>query len=198
MFRITEDWLKANNRDASGKLVKGKKLKPKNELPDLTTRLKSPLAQLNALEDAFAVSVHEKALIQLGKKPDLLKGNYEHYDQVRIFDYMYRHHRDIYDLLHATPNGGLRSQKTANDLNAEGVKKGYPDVTLDAARGIYHGLRFELKYGTNKPSAEQLDWQVRLRAQGYVAEVVWGWEEAVALILRYWLLEPGQALPAAA
>ncbi|PLR29100.1 hypothetical protein CYR55_23050, partial [Chimaeribacter californicus] len=193
---LSDEWLKANGRDTSGR-IKSKKLKEKSPLPDLTAQLKSPVSRISALEAVFTPSVHAKALLQLEKKPELIKGKYEHYDQVRFFDYMHRNHRDIYELLHATPNGGQRATKTANALNAEGLKRGYPDVTLDAARGAYHGLRFELKYGNNTASSDQLEWQERLRAQGYVAEVVWGWEAAVALVLGYWLLEPGQLLSAA-
>ncbi|WP_426575296.1 hypothetical protein ACP179_00020 (plasmid) [Xenorhabdus stockiae] len=54
---------------------------------------------------------------------------------------------DIYKRLHSTPNGGLRHKKTGEHLRAEGQRKGYPDVSLDLARGCYHGMRLEFKHG---------------------------------------------------
>lgn len=194
MLRFDEDWLLATGRDKSGKLLKKGK-KRSDGIPDITAAPKGKVAAAIArLELDLAPSVHAKALAQLANRPELAKGNYEHWDQVRYFDFMHRKHRDIYDLLHATPNGGARSDKVGFDMKAEGQKKGYPDVTLDAARGIYHGLRLELKYGKGRASPEQLDWQKRLREQGYCAELVWGWEDMVSLTLRYWLLEPGESL----
>lgn len=199
MLRFDEDWLMATGRDKNGKLSKQRK-KRSGVIPDITAK---PAAQkgkvagiIARLEQDLAPSVHARALAQLANKPDLLKGNYEHWDQVRYFDLFHRQHPDIYDLLHATPNGGARSEKVGFDMKAEGQKKGYPDVTLDAARGIYHGLRLELKYGKGRASPEQLEWQRRLREQGYCAEIVIGWEMMVKMTLRYWLLKPGEKIHA--
>lgn len=140
------------------------------------------------------VSPHAQALARLAKKPELIESRYEHYDQVRIFDLMERKHADIYDFLFAIPNGGLRAKATANALLAEGLKRGYPDMGLDVPRGVYHGLRIELKYGTNTPTDEQRKWFERLNSVGYLARIVWGWEDAVKLILMYWNLQDGEKL----
>ncbi|MFI8014977.1 VRR-NUC domain-containing protein [Citrobacter freundii] len=194
MLRFDERWLESTGRDKNGHLKKPGK-KRSDGIPDITSVPKGKMASVIArLEQDLAPSVHAKALTQLANKPELLKGNYEHWDQVRYFDFMHRKHREIYDLLHATPNGGARSDKVGFDMKAEGQKKGYPDATLDAARGVYHGLRLELKFGKGKPTPEQLEWQQRLRGQGYCYEIVVGWEMMVKMTLRYWLLEPGESI----
>ncbi len=42
-------------------------------------------------------------------------------------------------------------------MKAEGQKKGYPDMSLDKACGIYHGMRIELKEPNGKaPTKEQI------------------------------------------
>ena len=48
------------------------------------------------------------------------------------------------------PNGGKRQRGAAGRIRAEGGKKGYPDILLDAARGAYHGCRIEMKSPEDK------------------------------------------------
>lgn len=141
------------------------------------------------------VSVHAAALAALVKKPELIKGRYEHYDQVQVFDRVERKHPELYDLLHATPNGGYRTKKTANAMTAEGQKKGYPDMSLDLPAGGYHGMRIELKHGKRKPSEEQIIWLRRLSTQGYYCVLVFSPDEAIAAMLRYAQLSAGELLP---
>ena len=77
---------------------------------------KDPFLSLAPVKE---VSPHAKALAALAKNPDLRDGNCEHFEQVFIFDYFERKHPDIYELLHATPNGGKRSKATAGKMKAE-------------------------------------------------------------------------------
>ena len=93
------------------------------------------------------------------------------------------------ELLFHIPNGGSRNMIEAVNLKREGVKKGVPDLFLPVARGKYHGLFIELKWGKNKPSAEQVVWLKALIEQGYAVKVCWGWEEARETILAYWGLK---------
>lgn len=82
-------------------------------------------------------------------------------------------------LLHAIPNGGHRSKRTAIDLKAEGVKAGVPDYFLPVARGGRHGLYVELKRTRGgRVSTEQSAWLAALEAQGYRVAVAKGWEAA--------------------
>lgn len=60
-----------------------------------------------------------------------------------------------------------------------------PDLCLPVARGKYHGLYIEMKYGKNKTSENQNIWLKALAAQGYAAAVCYGWQEAQELITKY-------------
>lgn len=89
-------------------------------------------------------------------------------------------------MLYHIPNEGKRSQRTGARLKAEGLKTGVPDICLPVARGEHHGLYIELKRRRNsKVTKEQLDWIADLVAQGYVAAVCRGCDEAISLITRY-------------
>lgn len=89
------------------------------------------------------------------------------------------------DLLYHIPNGGSRNRLEAANLKRQGVKAGVPDLCLPVARGKYHGLYIEMKYGKNKTSSNQDAWLSALRKQGYVAEICYGWEQAQELITKY-------------
>ena len=89
------------------------------------------------------------------------------------------------EMLYHIPNGGSRNKIEAAHLKQQGVKAGIPDLCLPVARGEYHGLYIELKYGKNKPTENQKRWIKLLRSQNYKAEVAYGWEEASGLILEY-------------
>lgn len=89
-------------------------------------------------------------------------------------------------LLYHIPNEGKRSRKTGARLKAEGLKSGVPDICLPVARGGHHGLYIELKRRKDsKVTKEQLEWIADLVAQGYVAAVCRGCDEAISLITRY-------------
>lgn len=89
-------------------------------------------------------------------------------------------------LLYHIPNEGKRSHKTGARMKAEGLKTGVPDICLPVARGGHHGLYIELKRVKNsRVTQDQLDWIEALIAQGYVAAVCRGCDEAIELITRY-------------
>ena len=89
------------------------------------------------------------------------------------------------DLLYHIPNGGSRNRIEAANLKRQGVKAGVPDLCLPVARGRYHGLYIEMKYGKNKPSEEQNKWLDALSKQGYAVAVCYGWESAQKVITKY-------------
>ena len=89
------------------------------------------------------------------------------------------------DLLYHIPNGGSRNRIEAANLKRQGVKAGVPDLCLPVARGKYHGLYIEMKYGKNKTSEKQEEWISALRRQGYAAGVCYGWERAAEVITEY-------------
>ncbi|EEX9366089.1 VRR-NUC domain-containing protein, partial [Escherichia coli] len=91
--------------------------------------------------------------------------------------------------------GGKRSKATAGKMKAEGQKKGYPDMSLDKACGIYHGMRIELKEPNGKaPTKEQIAWMRRLREEGYYVVLAYGAEQAITAILEYISLKKGEAI----
>lgn len=88
-------------------------------------------------------------------------------------------------LLFAIPNGGMRDKITAGKLKATGVKAGVHDIMLCVKRGAYPGLWVELKKIGGKAKKEQLEFMDAVRAQGFAACVVEGWEAAKHAITLY-------------
>lgn len=90
-------------------------------------------------------------------------------------------------LLMAFPMQGGRSPRNGARMKAEGMRKGLPDMFLavPVARLGWHGLWIELKRPGGRVSPEQSDFLHDLRAQGYVASVCYGFEEAVNEIKAY-------------
>lgn len=119
------------------------------------------------------------------------KAQHEATEQTTLFDWARaaRYEFPALDLLYHIPNGGKRNASEAAHLKRQGVKAGVPDLCLPVARGKYHGLYIELKYGRNKPSSNQTYWICALRAQGYAAEVCYGWQQAADVIEKYLKLE---------
>jgi hypothetical protein len=89
------------------------------------------------------------------------------------------------ELLYHNPNGGSRNKLEAANLKRQGVKAGVPDLCLPVARGGYHGLYIEMKYGKNKTSEKQNEWLLALQRQGHVVRVCYGWEQAAEVITKY-------------
>lgn len=48
-----------------------------------------------------------------------------------------------------------------------------------------HGLYIEMKYGGNKPTAEQRRWLDELSSLGYATAVCYSAEEAIKVIMNY-------------
>lgn len=68
--------------------------------------------------------------------------------------------------LFAVPNGGSRNKAEAARLKAEGVLAGVADLILLKPNRTYGALLIELKYGRNKQSPRQVEWQTDLCRQG--------------------------------
>lgn len=89
-------------------------------------------------------------------------------------------------LLYHIPNEGMRSRATGARMQAEGLRKGVPDLCLPVARGGYHGLYIELKRQRGGVlSHEQAEWIDRLTHEGYMAVCCHGWEKAAETITKY-------------
>lgn len=89
------------------------------------------------------------------------------------------------ELMFHVPNGGSRNRIEAAKLKRQGVRAGVPDICLPVARGGFHGLFVELKYGRNKATDRQTAWLDALRSQGYLAVECVGWDTAREVITKY-------------
>lgn len=89
------------------------------------------------------------------------------------------------DLLEASLNGVKLTKAQAGKAKAAGILKGALDLNLPVARGQYHGMRIELKYGKNQPTDEQKWHADRLREEGWYVVVCWDWEDARREIVHY-------------
>ena len=89
-------------------------------------------------------------------------------------------------LLYHIENEGRRTAAQAARAKAMGLKKGVPDLCLPAARCGYHALYIELKRteGGRLSNAQRV-WRDALGAEGNLAVVCRGWEEARDWILAY-------------
>lgn len=96
--------------------------------------------------------------------------------------------------LYHVPNEGKRGKKAAGIAKALGLKAGVPDLILDYPKGIYHGLRIEMKVLPNRPTQSQLEWMQRMQDAGYMVAICYDSESAIALITEYIKLTAGEGL----
>lgn len=89
------------------------------------------------------------------------------------------------DLLEASLNGVHLHKAQAGKAKAAGLLAGALDLNLPVARGPYHGLRIEMKYGKNKMSDEQVWYATRLVEEGWRVATCWNWEAAKHVIVEY-------------
>ncbi len=107
--------------------------------------------------------------------------------QILIFDWCHlnRNKYPELELLFHIPNGGYRNITTAKRLKAEGVKSGVPDLLLPVPRGGYPGLFLEVKTKGGVVSDNQKWWLKSLSEQGYLALVVYSFDEAICVLKDY-------------
>lgn len=91
-------------------------------------------------------------------------------------------------------NEGKRRPLTAERLKKAGMRPGFPDLLIPMARGAYHSLFIEMKDRGGRPTDAQVDWILKLRAQGMCAWVCVGAVSAIEIIDRYMALGAGAEL----
>jgi hypothetical protein len=101
----------------------------------------------------------------------------------------------VIDFLFAIPNGGRRNVREAARLKKQGVKAGVSDLFFAYPVAGKHGLWIEMKKQQKdfKSAAESLRsvstnqqlWIQQMKAQGYEAEVAFGWADALEIINEY-------------
>lgn len=187
-MRVSQEWYESYSKKKQTRATAG------TQSP--SSKASKKTKALDWLTTVIEVSAHALALARLAKKPELRKGKQEHYDQVQIFDHFYRHDQHVYDHLYAIPNGGFRAKATAAAIEAEGAKRGYPDMGLEIPAGVYHGMRIEQKHGKRKPSTDQVVWMRRLSLMGFYVVLAFSPDETIKTIKRYVALKPGEGMPA--
>ena len=115
----------------------------------------------------------------------------EHQIQAACIKWFNLQYRDLKPLLFAIPNGaflqGDKMQRIRQwkKLEAEGAKRGVPDLFLAVPRGDYAGLFLEMKAGKGIVSKEQRYMMLMLDKQGYRCEVCYGMEEFIMKVNLY-------------
>lgn len=85
----------------------------------------------------------------------------------------------------AIPNGGHRHIAVANQLRAEGVRSGVPDLFLPIPVDGYCGLIIEMKTTKGKPSKNQLTWINLMNSGGYATTICHSSRDAIVKITAY-------------
>lgn len=96
------------------------------------------------------------------------------------------------DYLYHIPNGGTRNKREAGRLKSMGVKAGVSDYHLPVPRGWFHGLYLEMKAPKPYPSRVQVsqrDWGEVVQRQGHAFYIVYGVDQAKAVIRWYLALQ---------
>lgn len=88
-------------------------------------------------------------------------------------------------LLHHIPNGGSRGKSEAARFKRMGVLAGVADLHLPVARGPWHGLYIEMKYGEGRLSNSQKDFLKLAAEQGVYCIVCYSAEDAIEVIRQY-------------
>lgn len=89
------------------------------------------------------------------------------------------------DLLSCSLNGIPMTQAQAWRAVNSGMLAGEFDIRLPVARGGYHSLTIEMKYGKNGATKRQEWYHRRMAEEGVLACFVWNWLDAKSLIVRY-------------
>lgn len=149
---------------------------------------------------AAALRGVDTAAIALGLVPKKKRGplvggvptaDDEYHTQVAFFERVAQHTVWCELPIYAVPNFfghyGTAVQRVKAGARAmrAGRRKGIPDVSIDVARGGWHGLRIEFKTAVGKLSPQQREWRGRLEGHGYHVVVCKSADEACDVLTRY-------------
>ncbi len=119
------------------------------------------------------------------------RNHIEEDEQVKFFDWLRYAYPNLRAVSFAIPNGGKRNPREGARLKRQGVTAGAPDIGVFFTIPPYHGLFIEMKApkveGKSKPSVTPAQKQMltKLNAQGYKAEVCFGFAEAQKVVEEY-------------
>ena len=99
------------------------------------------------------------------------------------------------ETLHHTANEGKRSVVNGAVLKSMGLSKGFPDLSLNCAKGQYHSLHIEMKKDRQcKASKEQKEWIDRLNRYGNLAVICYSADEAIYVLNKYLNLKENERI----
>ena len=94
-----------------------------------------------------------------------------------------------FNALFAIPNGGARNAITGANLKREGVRAGVWDLRLEVPRNGFNGMYIEMKYGKNKLTPDQVEFQLIANNAGALTIVCYDWIDAKVAIEKYLIWE---------
>ena len=119
------------------------------------------------------------------KVSTMLRGHGEHELQSECKAWFDAEHPGLAPLFFAVPNGGSRLTREAVRLKAEGVVAGVSDMILMVPNRSHNVLCIEFKYGSNKQSAKQKEWEAAAVSHGAKYAVIYKKEDFITLINEY-------------
>lgn len=110
----------------------------------------------------------------------------EHSLQATVIDYLKLHGR--YEMFwFSIPNAGRRGHWVAQQMKAEGLTAGAPDLCILLPQGRV--LWLELKTATGRQSPAQLAFQSFCYAQGHIYRVIRSVDDVTALLIQHGILK---------
>lgn len=83
------------------------------------------------------------------------------------------------------PNEGKRTKYQRMVVKVLGTKAGVSDLIFLEPKHEFHGMALELKVKPNKPSKAQSDFLKECTAKGYLAKVIYSFEEFKECVDKY-------------
>ncbi|UTV87513.1 VRR-NUC domain-containing protein [Cobetia amphilecti] len=149
-------------------------------------------------------ATHPSAKVAACKSPNRTAGqarksapriDREGLEQKVLIRWLYAQHQNgmqvgqlLFGVVYHVPNGGKRNKKTAADLKMQGVRAGVSDLVVATARGGYHGVYIEFKAAPPHDAGlakSQREWLEKMEANGYLAVLAKGVDEAKAVLVAY-------------
>ena len=88
-------------------------------------------------------------------------------------------------IIYAIPNGGSRNVLEAVNLKKQGTLSGVADLHIPISNGKYHSLFLESKFGKNKQTESQVEFQQKVEKFGNCYKIFYSFDEFKKIIENY-------------